>query len=207
MASITLFLESFLIGLAIAAPVGPIGILCIQQTLTHGMRVGFISGLGAATADALYGCIAAFGLITLSSFLLDIRDLLSISGGLFLLYIGFRTLSTPPKADSATPLNPHQNLWTSYITTLALTLANPMTILAFIGIFSSIRFNTTTQAHGWMILGIFLGSAAWWLGLSAGVGLFRTRITPRRIVWINRLSGGMICLFAVQILLKLWLSA
>lgn len=201
------FIQSFIIGLAIAAPVGPIGVLCIQRTLAQGTLHGFVSGMGAATADALYGCMIAFGLAALSGFLLGISDVLSIAGGFFLIYLGVRTLffSAAPDVTSH-HIKTYHGLLHDYLTTLMLTLANPLTMLAFIGIFAGIGRDMTASDASvtWLIVsGVFLGSAAWWLTLSGSVGLLRTRIRPHLLIWVNRLSGGVIILFAVRILLTM----
>ncbi len=205
MASIDTFIQSFIIGLAIAAPVGPIGVLCIQRTLAHGTWHGFISGMGAATADALYGCVIAFGLSVLSDLLLGISDLLSLFGGFFLLYLGIRTLLFSSVPDvTAHHIKTYRGLLRDYLTTLMLTLANPLTILAFIGIFAGIGSDmiaSDTSTNWIIVFGVFLGSAAWWLTLSGGVGLLRTRIKPDFLIWLNRLSACVIIAFAVRILL------
>jgi threonine/homoserine/homoserine lactone efflux protein len=198
-----LLIESIIIGLTIAAPVGPIGILCIRRTLVRGFLHGFISGLGAATADALYGSIIAFGLTALSSYLLNASLGLNIVGGLFLLYLGITTMRTPPTSGtSQTPAS--STLLKDYLSTFALTVTNPMTILAFIGIFAGLGQSTNTNAHNPFIIvaGVFLGSALWWLLLNSSANLLRHRMTEDIMLWVNRISGLVITLFALNILLK-----
>lgn len=205
MSEIHILLESFVIGLAIAAPVGPIGVLCIQRTLAYGVPHGFVSGMGAATADAAYGMFLALGLVALTEFLVGASDVLAIAGGAFLVYLGVRTLQTSVRDVSAYDVaQATPGLLVAYTTTLALTLANPLTILAFVGIFAGIGDAVDgAMASSWLIvLGIFLGSASWWLTLSAGVGLLRARIRPGWLVWINRLSGVVISGFALRILVN-----
>lgn len=203
-AAFSLLIESALIGFAIAAPVGPIGILCIRRTLAHGIWHGVASGLGAATADALYGSIIALGLTAVAGFILNLSEALGIIGGLFLLYLGVTTFRSPisGSADGAGYL-PRKSLTFNYLSTLALTVTNPMTIMMFMGVFAGFSESITTGASGagLIVLGVFLGSAAWWLILSAAVGLLRTRITPGTLVWINRVSGVVICIFALRALL------
>lgn len=195
-------MQSFIIGLAIAAPVGPIGVLCIQRTLTYGMLRGFVSGIGAATADALYGCLIAFGLSALSELLLEVSDVLGLLGALFLFYLGIRVLkSSAPPRFTGQYVNAYGGLLRDYLTTFVLTLANPLTILAFIGIFSGMDREMTGSASWITVLGVFAGSAGWWLILSGSVGLLRASIKPDLFIWINRLSGCVIILFALRILL------
>jgi threonine/homoserine/homoserine lactone efflux protein len=191
-----LFLRGLLIGFSIAAPVGPIGILCIRRTLSEGRVSGFLSGLGAATADALYGCVAGFGLTVISSFLVDQRFWIQLVGGVFLLALGIKTLRSTPAERSATASG--TGLVASYASTLFLTLTNPMTILSFAGIFAALGVAETGgsfSAAALLVLGVFTGSAAWWLILSGGVGLMRERLSAGILRWTNRLSGIVLVVF------------
>ena len=201
-----------MIGLSIAAPVGPIGVLCIRRTLAGGRLVGLVSGLGAATADAAYGFIAAFGLTFISELLINQAALLRLVGGGFLAYLGLRTLlaaakESAPLAEEAAPTDTARGLPGAYASTLALTLTNPMTILAFLGIFAGLGVAETSGDYGaaaLTVLGVFLGSALWWLTLSGGVSLLRARFDARAMRWVNRLSGIIILIFALDILRQLF---
>jgi threonine/homoserine/homoserine lactone efflux protein len=205
-----------LIGISIAAPVGPIGVLCIRRTLIDGRWLGFISGLGAASADAVYGMLAAFGFTAITSLLLDNSVFLRLFGGAFLLYLGVRTFwyakRDAPDLDLTKPDTPTPNdkrTWLSaYSTTFVLTITNPMTILAFVAIFAGLGSSSDAENSRSlmtslvMVLGIFVGSAGWWLSLSMGVSLLRRRLNRAWLVGINRFSGGLIVVFALGILLS-----
>jgi len=208
---IFLFLKSILIGFSIAAPVGPIGVLCIRRTLAEGRPTGFVSGLGAATADAFYGAVAGFGLTLVSSFLLGQTFWLRLIGGAFLLYLGVRTFLTKPAAEAATVSNSNSNskLFTAYLSTFALTITNPATILSFVAVFGVLRIGLAADygAAGTMVAGVFAGSALWWLSLSIGVGFFRSRFNAAAMAWVNRLSGVIIGGFGLAALVSLILSA
>jgi threonine/homoserine/homoserine lactone efflux protein len=194
-----LLFQGFLLGFSIAAPVGPIGVLCIRRTLADGRLAGFLSGIGAATADMLYGAIAAFGLTAVMNLLVSAQPWLRAVGGLFLLYLGIRTFFTRPASESA-PARA-TGLFSAYASTFLLTVTNPMTILSFLGIFSAILPATTDAASSAsLVLGVFLGSAFWWLALSGLVGLFRERFTAAWMQWVNRVSGVVITVFAMTIL-------
>lgn len=196
--------KGMLIGFAIAAPVGPIGLLCIQRTLTRGRWSGVLSGLGAASADAVYGCIAGFGLAWLADLLLAWRMELRLVGGLFLLYLGWRTWLAPPAAEQARVRPTRAGLLGDYLSTLGLTLANPVTILAFLGIFAGLGLAGGTGGFataGVLVLGVFAGSLLWWLLLAGGVGLLRGRLSPGVMRWINRASGLLIAGFGLWALL------
>jgi threonine/homoserine/homoserine lactone efflux protein len=200
----TFLLKGILIGFSIAAPVGPIGVLCIRRTLAGGRLLGLFSGLGAATADAFYGCVAGFGLTFISTFLVDQQVWLRLVGGLFLCYLGIRTLLARP-AEAATAAD-SAGLLSAYASTLFLTLTNPVTILAFAAIFAGLGVATgggDYGAAGALVAGVFVGSAAWWLILSGGVSLLRARLTPAWLRWVNRLSGLVIIGFGVAALVSL----
>ena len=193
-----LWFKGIMIGFAIAAPVGPIGLLCIQRTLTRGRWSGVLSGLGAASADALYGCIAGFGLAALAGLLRAWQTELQIVGGLFLLYLGGQTWRMPPAIAPAQAQPTRVGLLGDYLSTLALTLTNPVTILAFLAIFAGLGLAAEQQdfiAAAWLVSGVFLGSLLWWLFLAGAVGLVRGRLTPKRLRWVNRASGILIAGF------------
>lgn len=197
-------LQSFLIGISIAAPVGPIGILCIRRTLAEGRLAGLISGLGAATADAFYGAIAAFGLTFISLFLIQQNFWLKLGGGLFLILLGIRTFFAPPKIRDLklNSDNKQSSLISFFTSTFFLTITNPLTILAFAAIFASLGGNETNTRRDYlvstiMVLGIFLGSCAWWFILSGLTAYFRGRLNKNAMIWINRISGAIITGFGI----------
>lgn len=205
-----LLLKGLLLGFSIAAPVGPIGVLCIRRTLADGRDAGLASGLGAATADALYGCIAGFGLTVITSLILGLRTWLNLVGGLFLLYLGVRTYLSRPAQEAARASG--SGLAGVYLSTLALTLANPMTILSFaatfagLGIVSRPTGATGLGAYGGalsLVLGVFAGSALWWLLLSGGVSLLRERLNAGFLQWLNRISGLILIGFGLWSLVAL----
>jgi threonine/homoserine/homoserine lactone efflux protein len=197
---ISILFQGIIIGFSIAAPVGPIGVLCIRRTLSDGRAVGFISGLGAATADAFYGCVAGLGLTVISNVLVGHQLWFRLIGGLFLCFLGVKTFLDKPaeKAASATG----NGLVGSYASTFFLTLTNPMTILSFAGIIMANASENSASA-GVLVLGVFIGSALWWLFLSSGASLFRTRFTPRWMRWLNRISGAIIVGYGLRALLSL----
>ncbi|MCA9926682.1 MAG: LysE family transporter [Anaerolineales bacterium] len=197
-------LRGILIGFAIAAPVGPIGLLCIQRTLAKGWRYGFVSGLGAASADAMYGMIAGLGLTAVSGFLVQQQTWLGLVGGLFLCYLGIKTLLAKAESAAATANN-RQGIVGAYLSIFALTLTNPITILSFIGIFAAMGLGAEeieAKTAVLFILGVFTGSATWWLILSSAATLLRQRLQPIHFRWINRLSGVIILTFGVLAILS-----
>ena len=194
-----ILLRGFIIGISIAAPVGPIGILCIRRTLAEGRLSGFLSGLGAATADMVYGAIAAFGLSAIMGLLTGQADSLRLFGGIFLVYLGIRTIFSKPTTDST--IGKAGGMLSAYLSTLVLTLTNPMTILSFLAIFAGVLTEGGEKSPYFLVAGVFTGSAVWWLGLSLGVGMIRRQLDARGMTWINRISGAVILIFAIVILL------
>jgi threonine/homoserine/homoserine lactone efflux protein len=198
----SLLLRGLALGFAIAAPVGPIGVLCIRRTLAQGRAAGLLSGLGAATADALYGSVAAFGLTAISGLLVAQQTWLGLLGGAFLCCLGARTfLAAPDLEPGRTQAG---GLAGSYASTLALTLANPMTILSFAAVFAGLGLGAGSSSFGSaaiLVLGVFLGSASWWLALSTGVSLLRGGLGAAGLRWVNRVSGAVIVTFGVGAIL------
>ncbi len=203
--NLTFLLKGLLIGFSIAAPVGPIGILCIRRTLAEGRLAGLLCGLGAASADAVYGCIAGFGLTVVAGLLISQHMWLSLIGGIFLCYLGVKVfLARPTPTDTITVKS--TGLAGAYASTFFLTLTNPATILSFTAIFAGLGIASSASDYlsaTTLVLGVFLGSALWWLILSSGVGLFRAKFTPARLGWVNKLAGGIIGGFGVVVLLSL----
>jgi threonine/homoserine/homoserine lactone efflux protein len=199
---ITYFYKGLIIGFSIAAPVGPIGILCINRTLSAGRMAGLLTGLGAATADALYGSIAAFGLTFISIFLVQQQIWFRLIGGAFLCYLGLRTMFSKVK-DDPIQVNP-TSLWNAYGSTFFLTLTNPITILAFTAIFSGIglvNLGADYSSAAITVLGVFLGSSCWWFILSSVTNLLRDKATTSGLLWVNRISGLIILGFGIVALL------
>ncbi|MBM3570491.1 MAG: LysE family translocator [Alphaproteobacteria bacterium] len=190
------------IGFAIAAPVGPIGLLCIRRSLADGMAMGFATGLGAAAADACYGAVAAFGLTAVGEALVAWRQPLGWIGGAVLLWLGLRILRAPNPAAAAEAGGGSR--LRAFAGTFGLTLTNPATILSFAAVFAGFGL---IAAGGFvsaaaMVGGVFLGSALWWLMLAGSVALIRRRLPESAVLWINRVSGLTIVGFG----LALWLA-
>ncbi len=199
MDQIVFFAKGAAIGLAIAAPVGPIGVLCIRRSLNAGMLTGFVSGLGAAVADAVYGAVAGFGLTSVSMFLLDHQAAIRILGGVALLAIGLRILLAKASAAGGPPGNSGR-LAGAFASCFLLTLTNPTTILSFLAIFAGLGLAEWVRdytAAAVLVAGVLLGSALWWLFLSGAVSLVRTRLSAAVLVWINRFSAAVMLLFGL----------
>ena len=198
------FWQAVWIGLAIAAPVGPIGLLVIQRTLDHGRAVGLATGLGAAVADACYGAVGAFGVAVVMNALQAARVPLAVFGGALLLWLAWRSWSAVP-AEQAADVRAAPGLGSSFAATFVLTLSNPATILSFIAIFGAMGARQSGPVSPLpMVLGVLLGSALWWLVLSAAVARLRHYIDVRARRWVGRISALLLAAFALWQWAGLW---
>ena len=191
-------LKGLVIGFSIAAPVGPINLLCLRRALADGRRMGFVSGLGAAAADTTYGTIAAVGLTAVTAFLTNNRPWLQLFGGAFLLVLGVMTMrARTPRREASAPVHVGR-LRDAFVSTYLLTLANPMTIVAFTGVFAGLGLGWQTGGviDGLQLIGgVFLGSACWWLILALLAGTFGRHLDDGMLRIINIVAGGVITTF------------
>jgi threonine/homoserine/homoserine lactone efflux protein len=200
------FLKGTFIGIAMAAPVGPLALLCIRQSLSRGFIAGTATALGIALGDGFYALIAALGLSAFSSFVLGHRQYFFIAGGLALIIFGIASLFSPEPLHEKTlklPRSKGHGFISLLLQTMLLTLTNPMTIVSFIAAFSAVEFKgfeQTTQAIC-IALGIAVGSFFWFFLMSTIVAYFRTRVTPPIAAFIQRISGSLLIVYGILFLL------
>jgi threonine/homoserine/homoserine lactone efflux protein len=205
MNAVELFLRGVAAGLAISAPVGPVNVLCIQQTLSKGPRAGVVSGLGAAAADTIYGAIAGFSISFIIQFLLREEFWIRILGGLLLIGIGvyYYRKEAKPIDQQRRSNSPHAEFATAFL----LNLTNPTTVLSFLAVLAMLGLG---ESRAWwltliLIGGIFVGAMIWWIILTIGSNHFRNRVTDRATVWMNRIAGLAIGGFGVlMMILSRW---
>jgi threonine/homoserine/homoserine lactone efflux protein len=187
-------IKGIFIGMVIAVPAGPVGVLCVRRSFFEGARFGIVSGLGAALADVIFGIVAGLGLTVVRDWLLGYQDWLGLLGGIYLLAVGARTLRSRRNADPQ-PLT-GENLAAAFASTFALTIANPITILAFAAIFAKVGFDSeggVSLALVWVLVsGVFLGSLVWWLGLCFGISALRRFAHMEHFAWVDRVSGTVL---------------
>jgi len=205
MTELAAFGRGAVLGFSIAAPVGPIGVLCIRRTLAEGRLSGLATGLGAAAADGLYGAVAALGLTWVTSLLVGQQSWIKLVGGAFLVWLGVRTFVARP-SDRAAEAGA-TGLLGAFVSTFGLTLTNPMTILSFVAVFAGLGLGAEATASPatalLLVAGVVVGSAAWWLALSAAVDLLRGRFDAAGLLWVNRFSGIVIGGFGLVALASL----
>jgi threonine/homoserine/homoserine lactone efflux protein len=200
---VAVLVRGILLGLAIAAPVGPIGLLCIRRTLERGPLMGFATGLGAACADGFFGAIAAFGVQVMTDWLTGHQTLFRLFGGLFMLVIAVMGFNARPRA--ITPPPDVKTMFGGFLVGLGLTLTNPVTIFAFIAIFAG--FGLGGELNGEhdaiiLVLGVFLGSALWFLMLSGGVAMVRHMISDSIFRRINQTAAVLLGFFGAYALVS-----
>ena len=195
----SLLLRGFLLGLAVAASPGPIFFLCFRRTLAQGRLIGLASGLGVATADGFYAAIATFGVAALTSAFVAGRRPLAVIGGVVLVLLGVRILMERRRAAEAPPAVTARSVVWAYVSTLGLTITNPATIVSFAALAATLGFGTGAYAVGpaVVVLGVLLGSAAWWCMLVVGASLLRSRATPAVVRWISTASGLAIAVLGI----------
>ncbi|OIP80709.1 hypothetical protein AUK45_03205 [Candidatus Peregrinibacteria bacterium CG2_30_44_17] len=195
----SLFLiKGFIVGFSVAAPVGPIGLLCISRTIEKGRMAGFVTGMGAATADTIYGFIAGFGLTLITGLLTSYSSLIQLIGGGFMLYLGIKTMATKTVIKKSDAIE--GSLFRSYLEALLITVTSPMTIAIFTAVFASVGLSTTGGDYidsSVLVIGVLLGSSTWWLLLSSVTAIFKSRIREKHLRLIDKGAGLLICGFGL----------
>lgn len=198
-----LLLEGLVIGFSLAAPVGPVGVLCIRRTLAYGSKRGLVVGLSAACADMLYGIIAAFGVTFISDFISNQQHWIRLIGGILLMLLGYRMYHSHAITD--TPINGTNRHVRAFISTFLLTLTNPMTLFAFAAVFAGVGLNKII-GNNWsgtfLVIGVFLGSLSWFTLLTALVHFFREKISTNGLTLVNKIAGTLLILFGAFALWK-----
>lgn len=200
MFSLGYLISGIIIGFSIAAPVGPIGLLCIQRTVMNGMRSGLSSGLGAASADAIYGAIAGIGIGIISTFLITESAWIQLTGGIALFAIGIRIYFKETSREKKEPGASRNRELKNYFSTFVLTLANPITILSFMAIFTSLGIAGSEDkvvSAGFLIVGVFTGSSLWWVFLTAAVAKVSRNPGTTLLDFVGRVSGLIIIGFGL----------
>ncbi|MGC8482242.1 MAG: LysE family translocator [Thermodesulfobium sp.] len=204
MSNLSFLTKGFFIGISVAAPIGPISILCIKRTLSNGLSNGLISGLGAATADSAYSFLAIIGISKISKWLLDSQYIIHLVGGIFLIYLGYTIFKSIPVKDSKK--ESRIGFISSYLSTLFLTVINPMTILSFGAIFAGVGLFNNNIEFSYSIfptIGVFLGSTFWWIILCSTTNLMREKLSQNNLVLVNKLSALVILGFGIISLISI----
>lgn len=187
-------IEGVSVGFVASIPLGPIGVLCIQRTLSKGRRSGFASGAGAAASDFLYAVVAGFSVSMVTDFVETHRNLLFIGGAIVLIVLGIRMMLSKPHKQLRRQRSPgrKRNLWQDFVSTFFLTITNPLALFVFMGAFTFMGVHGTRAERILVVAGVLFGALIWWMLLTVMVGLFRRKLTLRRLLYINRIAGAAI---------------
>jgi threonine/homoserine/homoserine lactone efflux protein len=203
---IELIIKGVVLGYVASIPLGPIGVICIQRTLSKGKLSGFISGLGAATADTFLAIIAGLGLSFIIDFITEFNIIFKLIGGLVVIYIGVRIFFKSPIRQFRERKLRKSSLHTDYLSVLGLTLSNPLVVFLFIAIFTSLNF--IRELSGFLSIvgafgGVFVGASLWWLTLTSFVNIYRDKIRLKNLWWLNKITGVAIALFGLAALISI----
>lgn len=198
---ITFLFKGMLLGFCVAVPVGPVALHCIRQTLHYGRLSGLASGLGAATADSIYATLSALSMTYISNFLTTDRIWIHVFGGVFLLV--FATILFFAKPKEKPEKVTHTTLLSDYVSTLVFTLANPLTIIAFIAIFAALNISQYEGSIPFLVVGVFFGASFWWLILTEGLTYFHKGFSRKTMILINRIAGIFFYAFGIGALLSI----
>ncbi|MDD3108179.1 MAG: LysE family transporter [Alistipes sp.] len=208
---VEVFLKGILIGLVASIPLGPIGVMCIQRTVGNNQRSGFVSGLGAATADTIFAAIALFSLTVVLSFIEKNLVIIQVLGGISVIIVGMTILlKNPVQQIRRNRAGKNSNLWGDYLSILLVTLANPAYILIFVALFAASGVSAEGAPYGnnvAMIVGVLSGTSIWWFLLTFFVNFLRRRFRPRHILWMNRISGTLIVVLGAAAILSIFFNA
>jgi len=198
------FVKGFVVGLLVAVPVGPVGVVCVHRLLTRGKLHGLVSGFGAATADAVWAAVVVFGLTLVSNFLTKHEMWFHVVGGIFLCVLGVRTFFSKERTGSEH--NVGLNHIGNYGSAFLITIMNPVVVLAFAAVFAGLEIVSKNHVQmGLLIGGVFAGSAAWWVVLSAAAGIFNKQFNASSLNWLHKVAGVIIIGFGLFVLLNLWI--
>ena len=205
---ITGIIQGIAVGIAVSAPIGPVGILCIQKTINKGRNYGLASGLGATLADTFYAIVAGFGLTMISNFLIDQQFYMRVFGGGLLILMGIKMFMTNTVKQVRSQQNgKNKSLLGDFVSVFLLTVSNPLTIIAFGAIFAGMGFVAEESGFFsvlYLVLGVFLGAGLWWGGLVMLVYIFRHKFRLKRLYWINKLGGVGVVIFGIAAIVSMF---
>lgn len=206
---IELILKGIIIGLMVSIPLGPIGLLCIQRTLNKGRKSGFVSGLGASTADSIFALISGLGISMIISFIESKHVYFQVFGGIIIILLGINIFFTNPVRQIRLQRISRNKLYEDYLSLFLLTISNPMAIFFFLAMFTGVNLTTKGPLNLFsiiiIVMGVFIGSSSWWLILSSLISLFRHRFRLRSIWWMNKMAGLAIFFLGIAAILSVWI--
>jgi len=201
-----LILKGIIVGVSVSAPLGPLGILCIQRTINKGFLSGFVSGLGAAVADILYASVAGFGISIIADFLKLHEDVIRGLGGIIVLIVGIMIFRSNPVKQIRQQKTQKRSYVSDFISSIFITITNPLTIVFFGAVFAGFGLDQATTMNPILLTlaGIFAGALLWWMSLSIAVNIFRSKIRLRNLYWINKITGVLVAIFGILVFISIF---
>ncbi len=192
----------------VSAPIGPMGVLCIQRTINKGLMSGFVSGVGATVADLVYASIAGFGITFIVNFLNAQQLIIRVLGGIVLIGFGIAVFRSNPIKQIRRQRNQKKSYISDFVSSFLITITNPVTVVVFGLAFASVGLNKNPsfQSIAIMLLAVASGAIFWWLGLSSFVNIFRRKIRLRNLWWINKISGVLVVIFGIAIFVSIFIG-
>ena len=203
---IEFFIKGLVLGYITSIPLGPIGIIVVQRTLSKGKLSGFISGLGAASVDTLLAVIAGLGLSFIIDFIHDYNILFKLFGGLIIIFIGSRIFFKSPVRQARERKLKKSSLHTDYLSVVALTLSNPLAVFLFIAVFAGLNIVNGVKdfiSLGFVFSGVFIGASLWWLTLTSFVNIYRDKFRLKNLWWLNKITGVIIVILGLATLISI----
>jgi len=199
-----LIVKGFVLGLVVSVPLGPVGALCIQRTINKGYKSGLLAGLGAATADLIYALIAGFGVSVVIDWLIKVRKWIQACGSLIFLFMAYKVFYTNPAIQARRSRLRKDRPLEDFITTFLLTFSNPTPVFVFMAAFAGFIVHEKVNYIDIVlsIVGVFAGCLGWWIVLVSVVNMFRSRIRLRHLLWVNKITGIVVLIFALVLLME-----
>lgn len=200
-------IKGLIIGFLASVPLGPVGVLCIQRTINKGRVSGIFSGMGAATVDAFFALVAAYGLTFILNFIEEQQFFIQLIGGGVLIFLGAKIFYSNPIRQIRRHRKKKNKLTEDYFSVLLLTLSNPLAVFLFVAAFAGIGIVTSTDSHlksMFIISGVFLGAMTWWSILTFFIDLFRKKFRLKQLWWINKIAGILVIAFGIAAMLSVF---
>ncbi|OQY05752.1 MAG: hypothetical protein B6I20_00555 [Bacteroidetes bacterium 4572_117] len=196
--------KGIIVGIAVTAPVGPLGVLCIQRTINRGVFSGLVTGFASALADIMYAIIAGFGVSVIADFLDANQVMIRIIGGIIVVVLGIRIYLSNPAKQYRRQKTQKRTYISDLISGFLITITNPVVIVVFGAVFASLGLDKVESGKSVIItiVGVFAGAIGWWLFLTTFVNIFRAKINFRKLWWINKITGSFVTIFGLGIIIS-----
>ena len=202
-------IKGITLGLVVTAPLGPLGVMCIQRTINRGVIAGLITGIASALGDIMYAIIAGFGVSVIAHFLNEYQLIIRVIGGIIVGFLGVRIYFSNPVKQFRRQKVQKRNYVSDFISGFLLTITNPIVLVVFGAAFASFGLDKGDSVRSVIltIIGVFIGAIGWWISLTTLVNIFRDKINLRKLWWINKITGVFVFLFGIIIIVSVFFKS